>query len=214
VKNWGWRTQSPKKKSPAKRGLDPQPLGPRNLRRSHYIARDAAASIFASKNGEQPVLPTIVNALSGRLSQCPNVDYSIPPEKKNQIIDIRAGRYVCLEGEGLVILGCIGYELLNFAPSDWREYIRKLASLNWQEADPIWTSSIRQRVEQPDPQTGHVVVTYKKLSAYSAVSRAIENVREAIGWTKPDPLNLNGAADAELPKDESASETEVTVVQD
>jgi DNA sulfur modification protein DndB len=113
---------------------------------------------------------------------------SISHDKRTKIIDIRAGRYVCLEGEGLVILGCIGYELLNYAQEGWREYVRKLGSINWQESDLIWTSSVRQRVEQVDPKTGQAAVTYKKLSAYSAVSAAIENVRKAIGWSKPDPL--------------------------
>ena len=113
---------------------------------------------------------------------------AITHEKRSKIIDIRASRYVCLEGEGLVILGCIGYELLNYAPDKWREYVRKLGSVNWQESDPMWLSSIRQRVEQIDPKTGSSVVVYKKVSAYSAVSAAIENVRKAIGWARPDPL--------------------------
>jgi hypothetical protein len=114
---------------------------------------------------------------------------AITREQRAKIVDIRAGRYVCLEGEGLVILGCIGFELLNYAPNGtWREYARKLGSINWRESEPIWTSTIRERVEKLDPKTGQPSVTYKKLSAYSAVAAAIENVRAAIGWTKPDPL--------------------------
>lgn len=112
----------------------------------------------------------------------------VAKEKRAKIIEIRSGRYVCLNGEGLVILGCLGYELLNYAPASWREYVQKLGLINWQESDPIWTSSIRQPVEQTDQKTGHTIVTYKKLSAYSAVAAAIENVRTAIGWKKPDPL--------------------------
>jgi len=112
---------------------------------------------------------------------------STSDDKKSRILDIRAGKYVCLEGEGLVILGCIGNELLTYAPEDWRRYVAKLGQINWQESDPIWTS-IRQRKDQNDPKTNETVTGYKKLSAYSAVAEAIENVRKAIGWSKPDPI--------------------------
>jgi DNA sulfur modification protein DndB len=118
-----------------------------------------------------------------------------PSDKRSKIIDIRAGRYICLEGQGLVIIGCIGYELLNYVTDRWREYVRKLGSINWQEADPIWTSSIRQRIEKLNPKTGEQEVTYKKLSAYAAVSTALKNVRNAIGLEKPDPMLLPAEAD-------------------
>jgi hypothetical protein len=108
--------------------------------------------------------------------------------KKSKLLDIRAGRYVCLEGEGLVILGCIGNELLTYAPDDWRKYVNALGRINWQESDPLWTSSIRQRRDQVDPKTNQTVTVYKKLSAYSAVNTAIEAVRKIIDWPKPDPL--------------------------
>jgi DNA sulfur modification protein DndB len=113
---------------------------------------------------------------------------AISREHRSKIIDIRAGKYVCLEGEGLVILGCIGYELLTYAPQTWREYVRRLGTINWQESEPIWTSTIRQRIDQVDPKTGQSGTTFKKLSAYSAVAAAIDQVRIAIGWSKPDPL--------------------------
>jgi hypothetical protein len=125
----------------------------------------------------------------------------IPDDKKSKVLDIRAGKYVCLEGEGLVILGCIGYELLTYAPNDWLRYVSALGRINWQESDPIWTS-IRQRKDQIDPKTNQTVTVYKKLSAYSAVNAAIESVRSAIGWRKPDPLN----ADEHSP--EALSDTE------
>ena len=112
----------------------------------------------------------------------------IPDGKKSKLLDIRAGRYVCLEGEGLVILGCIGNELLTYAPDDWRRYVNALGRINWQESDPLWTSSIRQRRDQVDPKTNQTVTVYKKLSAYSAVNTAIEAVRNVIDWPKPDPL--------------------------
>ena len=133
-----------------------------------------------------------------------------PKEQKAKIIDIRAGRFVCLEGEGLVILGCIGYELLNYA-GDWREYVKKLGAINWQEADPMWTSSIRRVEALEDPSTGPTNVTYRKVSAYSAVSAAIENVRQAIGWRKPDPIVMSqvDAAPNEQVVDPAPKEEEV-----
>jgi len=112
----------------------------------------------------------------------------IPDDKRSKIPDIRAGMYVCLEGEGLVILGYLGFELLTYSPANWRQYVSRLGQINWQESDPIWTSSIRQLKEKADPVTGRTKTTYKKLSAYSAVQSAIEKVRDAIGWSRPDPL--------------------------
>jgi DGQHR domain-containing protein len=124
---------------------------------------------------------------------------SIPPEKKNQIIDIRAGRYVCLEGEGLVILGYIGYELLNYAPDGWREYVKRLGSINWRESELMWTSSLRQPVQKADSKTGQAVVSYRKLSSYAAVSAAIDKVREAIGWVRPDALTPSAPPPTDAP---------------
>jgi hypothetical protein len=75
----------------------------------------------------------------------------------------------------------------------------------------MWTSSIRQRVEQVDPKTGQSSITYKKLSAYSAVAAAIENVRAAIRWQKPDPLVLSAekqlVLSTEMQESEGQSET-------
>lgn len=103
-----------------------------------------------------------------------------------------------------MILGCIGNELLTYAPEDWLPYVSELGQINWQEPDAIWTSSIRQRKDQIDPKTNQPVTTYKNLSAYSAVTAAIENVRKAIGWCSPDPL------DAGSQLTEEALETEDT----
>ncbi|MGO9260611.1 MAG: hypothetical protein ACLQU1_30535 [Bryobacteraceae bacterium] len=128
----------------------------------------------------------------------------ISDDKKSKLFGIRTGKYVCLEGEGLVILGCIGNELLTYAPEDWRKYASKPGQINWQESDAIWTSSIRQRRDQIDPKTNQPVTTYKKLSAYSAVTTAIDNVRKAIGWCRPDPL------DAGLPSTGETLELEDT----
>jgi len=113
---------------------------------------------------------------------------AITQEKRTKILDIRSGQYVCLEGEGLVILGYIGNELLSYVPDNWREYVRRLGSINWQESDLMWTSSIRKRVDQIDAKTGQPTVKYKKLSAYSAISAAIDNLRKAIRFSKPHPL--------------------------
>lgn len=110
-----------------------------------------------------------------------------------------------------MILGCIGYELLNYAPDSWRDYVRKLGAINWQESDAIWTSTIRQRTEQVDPKTGQTAIMYKKLSAYSAVAAAIDSVRKAIGWQKPDPLLSFEAGEAEAA---DQSEADAIVLQD
>jgi DNA sulfur modification protein DndB len=129
---------------------------------------------------------------------------AISDDKKSKLLDIRAGKYVCLEGEGLVILGCIGNELLTYAPEDWPKYVSKLGRINWQESDEIWTSSIRQRKDQIDPKTNQPVTTYKKLSAYSAVTTAIDNVRKAIGWCRPDPLDAGSPLTGEALEAEDA----------
>jgi DNA sulfur modification protein DndB len=113
---------------------------------------------------------------------------SIPDDKRSKIIDIRAQKFVCLEGEGLVILGCLGNELLTYAPDQWRHFVRRLGAINWQESDPIWTSSIRQRNDRIDQKTGTISKPYRKISAYNAVQMALENVRRAISWTKPQPI--------------------------
>jgi hypothetical protein len=83
--------------------------------------------------------------------------------------------------------------LLNYAPEPWRDYVQKLAQVNWQESDPIW-ATIRSTKEQIDPKTNQSVTTYKKQSGYSSVATAIESVRKAIGWCRPDPLVTSSQA--------------------
>jgi DNA sulfur modification protein DndB len=126
---------------------------------------------------------------------------SIPDDKRSKLLDIRAGKYVCLEGQGLVVLGCIGFELLTYAPTDWRRYVSALGRINWQESDSMWTSTIRQRQELIDPKKNETKTVFKKLSGYSNVNSAIEAVRTAIGWPKPDPL------ETPTPLPEALSET-------
>jgi len=98
-----------------------------------------------------------------------------------------------------VILGYIGYELLNYAPDGWREYVKRLGSINWRESELMWTSSLRQPVQKADSKTGQAVVSYRKLSSYAAVSAAIDKVREAIGWVRPDALTPSAPPPTDAP---------------
>ncbi len=133
---------------------------------------------------------------------------SLPEGQKARIIEIRAEKYVCLEGEGLVILGYLGFELLTYAP-DWRDRVKKLGDINWQESDPIWTLTIRKEEEIIDPKTNAVKMKYGKLSGHSNVVKAIANVRQAIGWEKPNPVG-GLITDDDLPAEDENPNTSVT----
>jgi hypothetical protein len=87
------------------------------------------------------------------------------------------------------------------AAENWRQYVGRLSQIDWQESDPIWTSSIRQLNEKADPVTGLTKTTYNKVSSYSAVQSAIEKVRQAIGWSRPDPLNTGSLPEALEPEE-------------
>jgi hypothetical protein len=103
---------------------------------------------------------------------------------------IRGRGYVCLTATGLNIIGRIGHELLASGAPDWKQYALKLAHLDWQKSNPLWTDVVQPKKDK----LGNVVMEDVQVNGHTEkrpvmgvvtnrapLNRAINRASQAIG---------------------------------
>lgn len=152
---------------------------------------------------------TFINYLTDHLDVWNEASRVPPGIQHAKLKQIRARGYVCLTATGLNIIGRIGHELLVSGVTDWQQYARKLAKLNWLKTNPLWEDIVQPKKDK----AGNVVCeevdingTKEKRAIMQLVTnraplnRAIIKVSEMIGLSLRKPAVAAGADDAGQPE--------------
>jgi DNA sulfur modification protein DndB len=87
------------------------------------------------------------------------VDMNRIPARRNE-------GWIVLTAMGLVVVGLIGHEIITKTADSWRDYARRVGSLEWDRNSPHWQ--------------GVLVNDGKLITSLSAVKRAVETTRQLI----------------------------------
>jgi hypothetical protein len=149
---------------------------------------DAIAKYSAYINYLTEVLP-----VWSRIAKLPTGTLQV-----SQIPGIREDGWICLTATGLNVIGRVGHKLISTglmdSPTDqaeagrqaWKQYVQKLATIDWKRGAAIWQGNIVQ---------GNRLVTQQ-----SPLKQAFKKVAAAIGlpgYTEPAPAEETGVVPAE-----------------
>jgi hypothetical protein len=115
----------------------------------------------------------------------------LPGIQHARLRQIRSG-YVCLTATGLNIIGRIGHELLVNHKSNWRDYAKRLAKLDWSKSNALWADIVQTKKDKHGNVVMEDVVidgqhTEKRpvmqiVTNRAPLNRAILKASTAIGW--------------------------------
>jgi DGQHR domain-containing protein len=109
-----------------------------------------------------------------------------PDLMKTRIPAFRDEGWVCLSATGLNMIARLGFEMMRDGEENWRDYVAKMATIDWRRSAPIWRGNVVS--EDGD----------RVLTAHKSFGAGVQVLKEQIGWSAKADEEIVTSDEAEV----------------
>jgi len=109
-----------------------------------------------------------------------------PDLMKTRIPAFRDEGWVCLSATGLNMIARLGFEMIRDGEENWREYVARMATIDWRRSAPIWRGNVVS--EDGD----------RVLTAHKSFGAGVQVLKAQIGWSAKTDEEIEVSSEAEV----------------